>query len=445
MAAVEARGEGGGALGFFSRNALFRRDPSFGRIASSPVEREIDLTAQQYLAFAASGAACTSIVRTLLVPLDVCKTLIQSRPEEYPDTRQAAAALWRDGGLPSLYRSVDVTAVSGLLLGGFGFGFNEFLRRYFASLAGPQAQALYAPQISIGAALVSVLITALAICPFEVLRIRAIEAGLDGGGAADAEDAAGAGDGPSLASSGSLAPPWRQQQQQQQQQAAVGGGGSGTGGAASSPSAVLTKAGAAVESVTPRAPTADAETAADLAAAAAAPSPSDYTVLTGLATLYSEGGVGLLYSALGPLVLRELPFTITKFLVYDATTQAVSAAFPSVVEISPALLSLMGGLAAGITAAIVSTPADTLLTLTQTPKEGDPNGAPPTLSEALASSLSADPLSLFRGTLPRCVFFGALIAGQFWLYDDLKRLFKVAPDDLLYYLDVFTDRLSFYE
>ena len=39
----------------------------------------------------------------------------------------------------------------------------------------------------------------------------------------------------------------------------------------------------------------------------------------------------------------------------------------------------------------------------------------------------------------------ALIAGQFLLYDDLKRVFKVAPDDILYVLDVFADRLSFYD
>ena len=52
---------------------------------------------------------------------------------------------------------------------------------------------------------------------------------------------------------------------------------------------------------------------------------------------------------------------------------------------------------------------------------------------------------LFNGLLPRCVFFGALIAGQFLLYDDLKRVFKVGPDDILFVLDVFSDRLSFYD
>lgn len=105
------------------------RDPTFGPLGTSPVVREASLTATDYLAFAASGAACTSLVRTALVPLDVAKTLMQSSPEEYPALRPAIAALWAQGGLPSLYRSIDVTAVAGFLLGGFGFGVNEFLRR----------------------------------------------------------------------------------------------------------------------------------------------------------------------------------------------------------------------------------------------------------------------------------------------------------------------------
>lgn len=105
------------------------RDPTFGPLGTSPVNLEASLTPTDYLAFAASGAACTSLVRTALVPLDVAKTLMQSSPEAYPALRPAIGSLWAQGGLPSLYRSIDVTAVAGFLLGGFGFGVNEFLRR----------------------------------------------------------------------------------------------------------------------------------------------------------------------------------------------------------------------------------------------------------------------------------------------------------------------------
>ena len=170
-----------------------------------------------------------------------------------------------------------------------------------------------------------------------------------------------------------------------------------------------------------------------------------YSVVNGLGTLWEEGGIGLLYSALTPLLLRELPFTVTKFLVYDATTQAIASAIPSLQEgPAAALLSLLGGLAAGVVAAAVSTPADTLLTLTQS-CDDDGCTAAPSVLEAAGDAIRTDPLGLFRGLLPRCVFFGALIAGQFLLYDNLKTVFKVGPDDIQLVLDVFADRLSFYE
>ena len=120
------------------------RDPTFGPLGTSPVEREVSLTAVDYLAFAASGAACTSLVRTALVPLDVAKTLMQSSPEAYPALRPAIASLWTQGGLASLYRSVDVTAFAGFLLGGFGFGVNEFLRRCARATAVSNAHPLHA-------------------------------------------------------------------------------------------------------------------------------------------------------------------------------------------------------------------------------------------------------------------------------------------------------------
>ena len=62
--------------------------------------------------------------------------------------------------------------------------------------------------------------------------------------------------------------------------------------------------------------------------------------------------------------------------------------------------------------------------------------------------LSPQPLTMYpvpSGLLPRCVFFGALIAGQFLLYDDFKRLFKVGSSDIVFYLDVFASTdLSFW-
>lgn len=415
------------------------RDPTFGPLGTSPVVREASLTTTDFLAFAASGAACTSLIRTALLPLDVAKTVMQSSPEAYPALRPALGKLWAQGGLPSLYRSVDVTAVAGFLLGGFGFGANEFLRRYLGALGGPQAQLQYSLQISIAAALGSVIVTCLATSPFELLRIRAIGAGA-AEAAAEAASAAptsvGAGELPDGASvQASTTPP-----------------PAAAAAAPASSSRQLVADGfetSAVEGTTVATLERLYNSENELDAGGNStriecvlPQPaSAYNIVNGIGTLYAEGGIVTLYSALTPLLLRELPFSITKYLVYDTATQAIAAALPLSQEgpLAQALLSLTGGLVAGVIAAAVSTPADTLLTLSQTPVT-DADGCmqdPPTILQVGKDTLQTDPLSLFNGLLPRCVFFGALIAGQFLLYDVFKSLFKVGTTDISFYLDVF--------
>ena len=432
------------------------RDPTFGPLGTSPAQREASLTTADYLAFAASGAACTSLVRTALVPLDVAKTLMQSAPEAYPALRPAIASLWKQGGLPSLYRSIDVTAVAGLLLGGFGFGVNEFLRRYLGALGGPQAQAQYSLQIAIGAALGSVIAVCLVTTPFEVLRIRAIEAASFGNDAAEAEASARGVSGSSNVATPAAAPA-----------APVAAAAAST--RSSSPEDL--DEGARREEAVQLADAAtvgrlermwqsnvtseDLEGCEDECMVFLAPPPlpaSAYNMVNGLGTLYNEGGVATLYSGLTPLLLRELPFSITKFLVYDSATQAIAAAFPLAQEgpLASALLSLTGGLVAGVVAAAVSTPADTLLTLTQTPppnadSEGGARAEPPTMFQLATDMATTNPLAFFNGLLPRCVFFGALIAGQFLLYDNFKQLFNVGSSDITFYLDVFASTdLSFF-
>ena len=427
------------------------RDPTFGPLGTSPVVREASLTATDYLAFAASGAVCTSLVRTALTPLDVAKTLMQSSPEAYPTQSAAFASLWAQGGLPSLYRSIDVTAVAGFLLGGFGFGVNEFLRRYLGALSGSSADPL---QIAIGAALGSVIITCIVTTPFEVLRIRAIEAA--------SADARGSGDAAVMTplSAGEQVPdgavppasPTAATTATSSRQLVPSDDLDGSAVEAAGGGLATAAATAAASSARQFAPADGYDTSAigaagggDSSSVLARPPPlpaSAYNAVNGLVTLYAEGGFATLYSALTPLLLRELPFSITKYLVYDTSTQAIAAAFPLSQEgpIASALLSLTGGLAAGVIAAAVSTPADTLLTLSQTAPPPDADGRarePPTMLQIAGDTLRTNPRSLFNGLLPRMVFFGALIAGQFLLYDEFKSLFKVGTSDISFYLDVF--------
>lgn len=50
-----------------------------------PVEKERPLDADDFLRFAACGAACGCTAHAFLVPIDVVKTRMQSEPKRYPD------------------------------------------------------------------------------------------------------------------------------------------------------------------------------------------------------------------------------------------------------------------------------------------------------------------------------------------------------------------------
>ena len=170
----------------------------------------------------------------------------------------------------------------------------------------------------------------------------------------------------------------------------------------------------------------------------------------------------MLYALLPPLLLRELPFTVAKFLVFDAASQAITAAAPASQETPAAAagVALLAGCLAGIAGAVVSNPADAILTLAgqqQQPaakgggggRGGDEEHAEETGNAALLATASRlareEPLALFRGFVPRAVFFGSLIAGQFLLYDYWKQVFRVSTNDITLVLDVFADRMSFYQ
>ena len=169
-----------------------------------------------------------------------------------------------------------------------------------------------------------------------------------------------------------------------------------------------------------------------------------------------------LWRGFAPTVSRELPFAIAKFLTFDfiATTvvylinmQVIEqGGLPIQVGVGPIglTISALAGAFAGIAGAIVSHPADLILTKTSANK----NKNKPTPSENGHSKIEdSGPAwigvvkeivsqkggvsNLFVGLGARCVFFFLVIGLQFFLYDYVKNLFQVGSDDLSLVLDVF--------
>mmetsp|Transcript_15398 Transcript_15398/g.23289 ORF Transcript_15398/g.23289 Transcript_15398/m.23289 type:complete len:173 (-) Transcript_15398:215-733(-) len=155
--------------------------------------------------------------------------------------------------------------------------------------------------------------------------------------------------------------------------------------------------------------------------------------IDGFLKIGKDSGLGGYYDGLGAILFKEIPFALCKFAVFDLACQAIYDAYPAAREtLSTALLvSVLGGSISGGVAAIISHPADTVLTKMyrdQSRKIG--------IFQATSEITdTAGVRGLFAGLIPRVIFAAVLLGSEFLIYDYLKILLKVSPDYLGQYLD----------
>ncbi|KAI1027897.1 hypothetical protein LB503_011885 [Fusarium chuoi] len=144
--------------------------------------------------------------------------------------------------------------------------------------------------------------------------------------------------------------------------------------------------------------------------------------VSALAKLAREEGIGGLYSGLSPILLKQIPYTMATFLVYE---KAIQTAY-SVVDkrelpsIGVTGINLGAGLVAGLAAAVVSQPADTMLSKINKEKAGSGEGTTRRLFR-IASELGLR--GAYTGMQARAVMVSGMTAVQFGIYGDIKKLF----------------------
>merc|ERR1711874_668595 len=81
--------------------------------------------------------------------------------------------------------------------------------------------------------------------------------------------------------------------------------------------------------------------------------------------MYKAEGLGGFYAGLGPILLKQVPYTMTKFSVQGRAADAIYSSMgktPDQVSKNTGVgVSLLSGVIAGVASAIISHPADTLL------------------------------------------------------------------------------------
>mmetsp|Transcript_35293 Transcript_35293/g.109374 ORF Transcript_35293/g.109374 Transcript_35293/m.109374 type:complete len:316 (-) Transcript_35293:90-1037(-) len=132
-----------------------------------------------------------------------------------------------------------------------------------------------------------------------------------------------------------------------------------------------------------------------------------------------SGFVGAFYSGFVPILFKQIPYTMAKFAVQGQTAESIYASLGASPENPPAIgnlgVSLASGVVAGVAAAIISHPADTLLSKINKGGAGGSGGMFSRMGNIVAETGFYTLCT--QGLGARCVMIGTLTAGQFGIFD----------------------------
>jgi hypothetical protein len=430
-------------------------DPAFGGVGKLPVQiGAMELRTSEYARLALSGALCTVVVRTALNPLELVKTKqqllnddelfdyvraskrqlnssatsIEAGDETAKDTTVVGTidlikAMIRLRGPLALFQSADITFLASVMFGSFGFGATELFRRsftqYFFTGGNTNNDGGGGSEIVLLlAAALATVVTAAAASPFELLRVRSM----------------------------CLVEPTKW-------------------------TLVLRDFLVSVMCGSPRLVKYESWQYDSLFLLLQGKDGALNTKDFDIRSLKPKEVLPL-WAGFNPTLSRELPFAIAKFLTFDViaktlvgfvNAQTAQGALPVQVGSGPLglAISAASGAVAGIAGAIVSHPADLILTKTSASGTKQKTRPPTIVDDGEDPALIADDpatttekpdwrvvvkeltsqeggiANLFVGLGARSTFFFLVIGLQFFLYDYVKNLFNVGADDLDLVLDVF--------
>lgn len=136
--------------------------------------------------------------------------------------------------------------------------------------------------------------------------------------------------------------------------------------------------------------------------------------------IFKEKQALQLFTGFPSLLLKEIPFVVAKFVVFESVSVALLSAFPEL-RLSGAA-SIFSGAFSGVVAALLSQPADTVFTIAN-------DGAGMSLTNAF-DQIKKKPSLILEGLGARLVFGALLVSLQFFLYTSLRRLLDVSASDL---------------
>nr|BAX57175.1 phosphate carrier 1 [Bemisia tabaci] len=139
------------------------------------------------------------------------------------------------------------------------------------------------------------------------------------------------------------------------------------------------------------------------------------TLREALPLIYKNDGMNGFYKSLVPLWMRQIPYTMMKFACFEKTIEllykfVVPKPRAECTNGEQLIVTFAAGYIAGVFCAIVSHPADTVVS-----KLNQYKGA-----SAMDVAKKLGFMGMWQGLLPRIVMIGTLTAAQWFIYDAVK-------------------------
>ncbi|KAI4257941.1 MAG: hypothetical protein LQ352_001447 [Teloschistes flavicans] len=143
-------------------------------------------------------------------------------------------------------------------------------------------------------------------------------------------------------------------------------------------------------------------------------------LLSGFGKIAKTEGLGAFYSGFGPILFKQVPYTMAKFVVYEKIAEAIYKRIDksTASDRMQTVINLGSGLIAGFAAALVSQPADTMLSKINKTKGLPGEG---TTSRLIKIAKELGLRGSYTGIGARLFMVGTLTAGQFAIYGDIKK------------------------
>lgn len=140
----------------------------------------------------------------------------------------------------------------------------------------------------------------------------------------------------------------------------------------------------------------------------------------GFNLIKAKEGTNGFYKGLSPLWMRQVPYTMVKFACFERTVRYVYANFltkdPSEYSKATKLtVTFLSGYWAGIFCAVVSHPADTIVSQLN---KSESSGSTLTKIKEIVGELGF--AGIWRGLVTRIIMIGTLTGLQWWIYDSFK-------------------------